>query len=140
MDAEPKNIGLIASGALALGVFMPIVSIPFLGSINYIQNGTGDGVFILIAAGAGAFFSYQEQRKGMIGCAIVSLLIMAYTFISFRMKMSQLTSASGSDDSMGELGKGLADALAQSVQMQWGWVILIAGAVALLFAGIKTES
>ena len=45
-----QYLGLIASILLLIGVFVPIVSVPFVGDMNYFQNGKGDGVFILILA------------------------------------------------------------------------------------------
>ena len=43
-------LGLLGSLILALGVFMPIVRFPVVGSVNYFGNGEGDGVLVLLLA------------------------------------------------------------------------------------------
>ena len=35
---------------MAIGVFLPLLSMPIVGSINYFQNGRGDGVIVLVLA------------------------------------------------------------------------------------------
>ena len=40
----------MASIILFVGVFTPIVSFPIIGYMNYLQNGRGDGVIVLILA------------------------------------------------------------------------------------------
>jgi hypothetical protein len=44
-----KQLLAIAGAALQfIGVFLPIVSVPLLGTQNYFQNGKGDGIIILV--------------------------------------------------------------------------------------------
>lgn len=40
-------VGFIGAAALGLGVFMPLVSMPIVGTINYFNNGRGDGIIVL---------------------------------------------------------------------------------------------
>ena len=39
-------LGLAGAAVLFIGVFVPLVSVPIVGSVNYIQNGRGDGWII----------------------------------------------------------------------------------------------
>ena len=48
LDDRRQIIGLLGCVLLFVGVFMPIVSVPVAGSMNYFKNGHGDGVLILI--------------------------------------------------------------------------------------------
>lgn len=43
-----KLLALSGSAMLVLGAFMPVVSLPIVGSLNYLNNGEGDGVFIVV--------------------------------------------------------------------------------------------
>ena len=43
-------MGLAGSLILVLGAFCPLISVPIMGSINYFQNGKGDGVAIVVLA------------------------------------------------------------------------------------------
>jgi len=43
-------VGMTGAVLLAMGAFAPLVSAPMLGTINYVRNGNGDGVVILVIA------------------------------------------------------------------------------------------
>jgi len=43
-------VGLAGTILLAVGVFLPLVSMPLIGSLTYFNNGRGDGVIVLILA------------------------------------------------------------------------------------------
>ena len=45
-----QTLGFIGAAALFVGVFTPIISLPLIGSINYFQNGNGDGVIVMCFA------------------------------------------------------------------------------------------
>lgn len=134
---EPKSLGIIGAAILAIGCFMPILSMPIVGNMTYIQNGGGDGVIVLIAAGAGAFFSHKESRKGMLASGFAAAGVMLITLINIQMKISEFKTAMA-----GEMGmfSGLGNALAQSIQLQWGWAVLGIGAGLLIHSGFKTKT
>src|SRR5712692_5972455 len=48
--APVQVLGLAGCALLLVGVFLPFVSVPILGSTNYIGNGRWDGILILIVA------------------------------------------------------------------------------------------
>lgn len=145
INSEPKSLGMIGGGVLALGCFMPVLSVPIMGNITYIANGGGDGLLVLIAAAAGAYFSHRESRKGMLISGFIAAAIMLFTVINIQVRISQMKaemakSIDGMPEGMDNMLSGLGEALAQSVQMQWGWVILMIGVGLLLYAGFKTEA
>jgi len=45
-----RTPGFIGAALLAVGVFMPIVGFRLSGSINYFQNGHGDGAIVMCFA------------------------------------------------------------------------------------------
>ena len=45
-----QKLGLAGSVVLFIGVFIPIVTLPIVGSMNYFHNGQGDGVLVLFLA------------------------------------------------------------------------------------------
>src|SRR5262245_51344079 len=47
-------LGLSGSLFLFIGAFLPLLSLPFLGTLTYFNNGQGDGVVILALAGVSA--------------------------------------------------------------------------------------
>jgi ABC-type antimicrobial peptide transport system permease subunit len=133
-------LGLVGSIILFVGVFAPIVSVPFLGNMNYFQNGKGDGIIVLVLAVASLALVLTKNYKGLWFTGLGSLGLMLFTFINFQSKMSQIKSQMESQLT-GNPFRGLADMAMQSVQLQWGWALLIVGAgLVIASAALKEES
>lgn len=130
MDSK-QAIGVIGSAILFVGVFCPIVSLPIIGGMNYFQNGKGDGAIILILAVASLVLVLSRQYKFLWITGTCSLATMIYTFMAFQMKLSQASSQLQKDLS-GNPFKGLADMAFHSVQLQWGWALLVVGAALII--------
>jgi hypothetical protein len=67
LDARMK-FGLVASAVLFAGALAPIARVPVIGTINYIRDGRGDGVIVLLIALVAAFL-VARQRYSMLGHA-----------------------------------------------------------------------
>lgn len=133
-------LGLIGSIVLFIGVFAPIVSVPIMGNMNYFQNGKGDGTLILILAIVSLVLVLTKKYKGLWFTGVGSLAVMAFTFINFQMKISDMKSQMETELA-GNPFRGLADMAMQSVQLQWGWALLIVGAgLVVASAAMKDES
>ena len=123
--------GLLGSIALFIGVFLPLISVPIIGNINYFLNGKGDGVFIL----ALAIISFISVIiRGFIVLwvtGIISFCIITFTFINFKTKMAAITMKTENP---------FMEMLDMAVQFQWGFAVLIAGSVLLITsAAIKED-
>ena len=133
-------IGLIGSIALFVGVFAPIVSIPIMGNINYFQNGEGDGTIVLFLAAISTILVLTKHYMGLWFTGFGSLSIMLFTFVNFRSNLAQ-SKMDMESELEGNPFSGLADLAMQSVQLQWGWALLVVGAVLVIScAGMKDES
>jgi hypothetical protein len=126
-------LSVVGSVLLFVGVFMPLVSVPILGNMNYFQNGKGDGVVIIILTGVSLFLALTERFKGLLITGILSLAMLAFTFFGFQWKMSQARAEMGKSDN---LFKGFGEKMLETVQLQWGWAILIVGAGMLIAAAL----
>lgn len=135
-----QGLGLGGVAALFLGVFSPIISLPLFGNLNYFQNGKGDGVFILGFACISILLVLFKQFKWLWVTGLGCLGIMGFTFFTFQNTLST-TKAQLELELAGNPFRGIADAVMQTVQLQWGWVILLIG-VALIFisAAMKEPS
>lgn len=135
-----QMLDLIGSIVLFIGVFTPIVSVPIMGNMNYFQNGKGDGTLILILAAISLVLVLTKKYKGLWLTGVGSFAVMAFTFISFQMKMADIKSQMESELA-GNPFRGLADMAMQSVQLQWGWALLVVGAgLVIASAAMKDES
>ena len=117
-----QKFGYIGATLMGLGVFCPLTSLPFVGSINYLGGGQGDGIFILIFAAAIALGTALRQSWLMIVGTGLALAVMSLTFLSFRTKASEMAVAADGDT--------MASIFALSMELQWGWVVLLAGVIA----------
>ncbi len=131
-------LGVIGSIVLFIGIFMPIVSVPIMGNMNYFQNGKGDGTIVLVLAGISLILVLAKKYNGLWFTGLGSLGIMLFTFINFQTKMSQ-AKADMEAQLAGNPFRGLADMAMQAVQLQWGWAVLIVGAALVIAAAAMKE-
>jgi len=131
----PMVAGLAGAAVLFIGAFLPIVSLPVVGSVNYFNNGLGDGVILVGLALVSALLVVLKRYRGLLVTGILSLLLLGYSFWALTQKLTEAKSSL--DASLaGNPFAGLAQAAIQSVQIQWGWAVLVVGALTLLGAGV----
>ena len=131
-------LGIIGSALLFIGVFMPIMKLPIIGDMNYFQNGKGDGVFILVFAVGSFAIVMVRQYSSLWFTSIASAAVLAFTFFNFHSKMNQVKTQMDMDLS-GNPFRGLADMAVQSIQIQYGWAVLIVGVVLLMITAAMKE-
>lgn len=113
MKLDFKSLGIAGAALLAVGPFLPFVSVPLVGAINYFSGGSGDGVFIAalsVVAIAGVFL---ERPNWLLASAIASAAVLATTLFS--------------------VFTGAGD-FSRFVSLQIGPLVILAGIVALIFA------
>lgn len=132
-------LGLIGSIVLFVGVFTPILRIPLMGNINYFRNGEGDGTIVLILALISLVLALIKKYEGLWFTGIGSLGIILFTFVNLLSKISQAKEGMESE-SVDSPFFDLADIVMQSIQLQWGWPLLIIGcALIIASAAIKDK-
>lgn len=131
-------MGLIGAALLFFGAFAPIVSIPIAGSQNYFQNGHGDGVVIVVIAAIAAMLAIAARYKGLLFAGGAALAVLIFTFVNFQMRLSEMKDKMATDLA-GNPFRGLADVAVGSVQLQWGWAVLVIGGLVLLGAGATSS-
>ncbi len=130
--------GIKCTVTVILGVFMPIVSAPIVGNINYFMNGKGDGVVILILAAAAAILTFTGRVRHVVWPGAAALLMLGFTFIRFQYGMAEMRRRMETELA-GNPFRGLADMATNSIQLQWGWAVLVLGAGLLIYAGITAR-
>lgn len=128
-----QTLGLIGSIVLFVGVFTPIVSVPVMGNMNYFQNGKGDGAIILVLAGVSLILTFARKYRGLWFTGLGALGVLTFTFVNFQMRMSELKSEMHTQLADSPF-RGLANMALQSIQLQWGWAVLVIGSALILAA------
>lgn len=126
--SQPRMlVGLIGSVILFIGVFAPVLTIPTMGDLNYFRNGQGDGSIVLVLSVISFVLVLTDKYRGLWFTGVGSLFILMFTFVHFQLTMTQV-SADLEYELAGNPFRGLADMAMESVQLQWGWALLIVGA------------
>lgn len=128
-----RQLAILANGIMAFGVFCPIVTVPFLGGQNFFQNGEGDGVVVIGLAAIGFLCIFRNWFRALFVTGGLSLLVCIYTFINLLTRLNSIRDKMHTDLKDNPFA-GLAYAAVQSVQIQWGWILLVGGAVTLMVA------
>lgn len=134
-----KTIAFVGAGLLAVGLFVPIVTLPFVGSVSLFANGTNLLAYLLLVlAGLIAFAASKSKVHDALAPAIAALAVVVAKFIELQLTISQMRgqlAASLKDNPFAEMIGGLSNA----VQIEWGWLVLVAGAVAAVYAAIQAR-
>ncbi len=132
-------LGIVGSIVLFVGVFAPIISAPFVGNVNYFQNGKGDGTIVLILAVLSFVLVLTKFSVGLWLTGLGSLSVLVFTFVNFQTKMAE-AKAKMDKDLAGNPFRGFADVAIQSAQLEWGWALLVVGAMLVIAsAAIPTK-
>lgn len=134
-----KNLAFGGAGALVVGLFTPIVTLPFLGTINLFNNGTNITALVLLALAAIAGgLTLKDREADVIWPGVAAAVILLYRFLELQYRLSSMR---------GEMAKsmkdnpfaGIAQTAMSSVQLQWGWIVLAVGAGLLIYAGVTAK-
>ena len=107
------------------------MSVPIVGNLNYFQKRRGDGTIVIILAIGTVILTLCKQYKGLWVTGLGALSVMAFTFINFQVRMSQIR-ADMDRDLANNPFRGIADLAIQSIQLQRGWLFLLAGPALVL--------
>lgn len=131
--------GLFGSLLLFIGVFAPIVSVPVVGNVNYMSSGDGIVGWLLIFLAIVSFgFTILEEYRGLWFTGSAAVLLLIVSFFNFQSKLSE-AKANLDRELAGNPFKGIAEAAVDTVQLQWGWALLMGGAVLLITAAALRE-
>ena len=133
---DNRILALVGAGLLIVGVFLPIVSLPIVGSMNMLMPGgqIGDGIFILVFALAGGGLALAGKVRHVVWPALLSLAFTAWKYVSLQGTLDEararMTDQMGADS-------GMASGLTDAIQMNLlGWAVLGIGGIVLLVAGV----
>ncbi len=126
---DKKLLALIGAALLIVGVFLPVVSLPIIGSMNLLMPGgnVGDGIFVVCLAAIAAGLALAGKTRHVIWPGLLSLAFIVWKYFQIK---------SALDVHLAD--PGLAGVLGASVRMNWlGWGVLGVGALLLVYAGFS---
>ncbi len=134
-----RNFALGGAALLIAGLFAPIITLPILGSINLFNNASNEtAIIIVVLAAAAAWLAVREHTEDAIWPGFAAGAILLYVFARIQYGLSKMR-ASLTEGLEGNPFAGLAQTALGSVQLQWGWLVLAAGAGLIIYAGAKAR-
>ena len=137
--SKQQLIGMIGGAVLLLGIFLPVVSMPIMGSISVFSSGRVDGYILLGLAIISLILSFINNLKPLRITGGVSLAMIVFGFIYILFKLNNLKSDVADrlkDNPFGDM----AQAMMSTVQIQYGWVFLFIGSLMLVYAAFAKNS
>ena len=131
-------LAVTAAVILVIGTFTPMVSLPFIGGIDYFRDGYGDGYILLIMAGLSAALAVTGRWKQVLVPALGSLAAILWTFLGVQDTIAQARSGAAAELT-GNPHEGLAASVMASIQWEWGWVLLFAGSGLLVYSAARRD-
>ena len=131
-------LAVTAAGVLVIGVFSPIVSFSFIGDVDYFREGYGDGYILLIMAFLSLALAVTGRWKQVLIPALGSLAVILWTFLGVQDTITQARTG-GASELTGNPHEGLAASVMQSIQWEWGWVLLFAGSGLLIYSATRKD-
>jgi hypothetical protein len=132
------TLAALGAGLLAIGVFCPLVTLPFIGELDYFRNGEGDGVFVLAIAALSAILLATGHVDHMVWTGLLSGGVTSFTFYEIQSQIGSIQSEMDRNLA-GNPFRGLADMAMNTIQIEWGWLVLYAGAACLVTAGAMKD-
>jgi hypothetical protein len=131
-------LGLLGSIALCIGVFAPLISMPIVGTQNYFANGQGDGTIVLGLAVISFVLVFLNRYRALWLTGLGTLAMIAFTFVRIQSVIGDMKSNMRSD-LQGNPFAGMAEAMLGTVQIQWGWAVLLVGSALLIASAALVE-
>lgn len=122
-----KHFGTIGGLLLIVGTFLPIISVPIAGNLNFFGNGNGQGAWLIWLGLAGILLAYLRLYNYLVAPAVLAAALLVLRYKTLSNLISETT-----DSELQALLQG-------NTQMQFGWVVLFAGAVVMFLGAFYRE-
>lgn len=134
-----QRLGYVGAGLLVIGLFLPVVTMPMVGNVTLMANGTNLAALALLAlAGISAVLVAKEQQADLVWPGIASAATLAYLFGRLEYQLAHMRSEM-TESLKDSPFAGVAQAAMGAVQVQWGWLVLAAGAGILVYLAVQAR-
>jgi hypothetical protein len=126
-------LGFVGVALLVVGVFLPLIRFPVVGSETAVDWGWG--YLILVVAAGAAYLIHLRQFRNLLWPVAATFAVCAVLFWRIQ---TFLTSILSSGDFLGHWTGYVLSKLADSFgySWEWGWLVLVVGNLMLLAAAL----
>jgi hypothetical protein len=134
---KPQYLPVVGAVVLLMGSFLPIYSLPLLGSVTWIGNGATFGAATVPLAVITAVLSGLQKHRLVWVTGWLHLALLVLGLASFYWKKGQLAAAALHGSSTNALNlSGLEAAYYDAIQLAWGWCVLFLGAGLVIYGAV----
>ena len=134
-----QTLSIIGAALLLIGCFLPLINAPIFGSLSYVLNGMGDGIFVALLAVVGLVLAFCNRTVSASITGWLSLGIMGFTLFNLTSRMSAIRTQMTHDLADNPF-RGLAEGFTNSITFGVAWPVLFIGAVLLIAAGFMQST
>lgn len=132
-------IGLIGSLLVICGLFLPVVSIPFMGEKTYFQSQDLVAKILFALAILSVVFVIIRLQIGLWGTGLLMVGILTYSYFDFEDMLSQYDNVFDGGGGNSAFYQSIKNSFRDSIQMKYGLGVIASGIlVTFAAAGIKT--
>lgn len=129
-------LALAGAALLYAGLFAPVLHVPFFGELSYLHFGQVEAFIVLLLTGAATLLTAFNLTHWTWGPSVGSTACIAFTAFSLWRTAVQTHAEIQTNFAISPL-RQLAQVTLDSVEIKWGWVVLVTGAIlSLVGAGI----
>ena len=124
-------VGIIGASVVFVGCFLPIATLPIVGSFSYLfspRGGLGDGILVAALALVGLFAAVRGKSTLLLIASVFAAIVLGATVF----RLSGILNEFQSED-------GLAGAILSTVRIGSGVAVMTLGLVAMFVAALMSE-
>lgn len=134
-----KRLAIGGAVALVAGLFTPVISMPMVGSVNLFGNGGNLTALALLALGIlSACVALKERVGDALWPGAAAALLLTAHFLDLQLRLSHIRREMETSLKDNPLA-GFAQGALGAVQIQWGWIVLVAGAGLIVYGSIRAR-
>lgn len=132
-----RILALAGAGLLIVGLFCPVMTHPFVGSINFFEGANVSAPTLLALALIGGVMALTGRERDTVWPGVAAAVMLLYHFVTLQFWLPQMRAnvVELADTAFGSI----PSAVPSAVQVQWGWLLLAASSGLLVYAGVRSR-
>lgn len=137
-----RDLAFIGIALTILGTFCPLITVPFLGSVNFYSNGGLASIDGLLLLGFSAWVAADLFKENYLSIKWKSFFIIGDILVGIFLTYMNVQKIKNEykSEMAGNPFSEFGEALISPAGLSWGWAIMLIGAGILLFASLKLYS
>jgi len=130
---KKRAVGLLGVVMLAAGAFSPVFGIPGGSVTTFFESGKFDGLALVCLSILSAIFLFARNYRALLFTGIGAIAIIVNMLAYFQAQIKGFSIAYATAERLPLTGR-------TGLELQWGWTVLLIGAILLVACPLMRES